>query len=431
MRARLNLVVGAVTTMVVIAFLVPLVLTVRDLAADRAVTAAQNEAANIAQLVALTAPGSETAEAIEEIEELRDEYPTAIILIGDAGDQVFGEPIPEGENLEAARQGARFRAAVTGGQAVYAPVLLPATDETVVVRVFVADSTLTEGVTRSTAVLVLLGMTIVGIAIWVADRLGQSMVQPVKELSATASVLGEGNLHARVTPDGPPEIKEVGIELNDLADRMVRLLRMEREAAADLSHRLRTPLTAVRLDAEALEPGPQSKRLLEDLDELDRTVDFVIREARRPARSDADRVCDLGLVAAERVRFWTPLAEEQGRPLEYISDGSATPVAIGSDDATTMIDALVGNVFAHTNEGVGFTVAVASLEGDALVVVDDQGPGFTAEMAERGLSPGGSTGLGLDIAARTARDGGGKLTIGTSETGGGRVTVTLPKTPAV
>lgn len=427
MRARLNLVVGAVTTMVVIAFLFPLVLTVRDLASDRAVTAAQNEAAGIAQLIALSAPGASTEVVINEIQQLRDQYPTSIILIGDTGERVFGEPIPAGENLDAARNGARFRAAVEGGQAVYAPVLLPTTDETVVVRVFVSEATLTQGVTRSTVVLVLLGLAIIAIAIAVANRLGRSMVQPVKELSATASVLGEGNLYARVTPDGPPEIKEVGIELNDLADRMVRLLRMEREAAADLSHRLRTPLTAVRLDAEALDPGPGTERLLDDLDKLERTVDFVIREARRPGQTDADRRCDLAAVAAERVGFWTPLAEEQARILEYISDGSAARVAIGSDDATAMIDALVGNVFAHTDEGVGFTLAVATLGEDAILVIEDQGPGFSADMAERGLSPGGSTGLGLDIVARTARSGGGEMTIGASETGGGRVTVTFPK----
>jgi signal transduction histidine kinase len=412
--------------MVVIAFLVPLVLTVRDLAADRAVTAAQNEAAGIAQFIALSAPGTATTVAISEVQQISDAYPTSFILISDAGEQVFGEPIPASENLDAARNGARFRAAVPGGQAVYAPVLLPTTNETVVVRVFVAEASLTEGVARSTIVLVLLGLTIIAIAIAVADRLGRSMVQPVRELSATASVLGEGNLHARVKPDGPPEIKEVGVELNDLADRIVRLLRMEREAAADLSHRLRTPLTAVRLDAEALEPGPGSERLLDDLDELERTVDFVIREARRPGRTDAASTCDLADVASERVQFWTALAEEQDRSVEFITDGSPAPVAIGTDDATTMIDALVGNVFAHTAEGVGFTVAVASIEKDVILVVDDRGPGFSAAMAERGLSSGGSTGLGLDIVARLAHTGGGEMTIGTSETGGGRVTVTLP-----
>ncbi|MEA2001197.1 MAG: two-component sensor histidine kinase, partial [Actinomycetota bacterium] len=65
--------------------------------------------------------------------------------------------------------------------------------------------------------------------------------------------------------------------------------------------------------------------------------------------------------------------------------------------------------------------------GEIMLIVDDQGPGFGAEMAERGLSAAGSTGLGLDIATRTAAAAGGRLTIGTSGGGGGRVTVTLPR----
>ena len=427
MRARLNLVVGAVTTMVVIAFLFPLTLTVRDLAADRAVTAAQNEAEAIAQFIALRAPGSTTTEVIEAVQLIRDNYPTSFVLIGNTGEQVLGEPIPGNENFDAARGGATFRAAVAGGQAIYATVLLPANEETVIVRVFVSDAALTEGVGRSTIILVLLGVAIVAIAVAVADRLGRSMVQPVKELSATAAILGEGNLDARVVPSGPPEIHEVGVELNDLADRILRLLRMEREAAADLSHRLRTPLTAVRLDAEALEPGPGMERLLDDLDELERTVDFVINEARRPIRADQDRSCDLTAVAADRVEFWRALAEEQERNLEHITDGKPAPIRVAADDAVAMIDALIGNVFAHTKEGTNFTVATAAVgDGNVILVVDDDGPGFAAEMAQRGLSAGGSTGLGLDIAARTASSGGGGLIIGTGSGGGGRVTITLP-----
>ncbi len=427
MRARLNLVVGAVTAMVVIAFLFPLTLMVRDLAADRAASAGQNEAEQIAQLIALRAPGPDTATLISSVRAIRDEYPTSYIVATETEQEVIGEPVPATENIEAALNGATFRAKVKGGQAIYAPVLLPATGETVVVRVFVSDAALTEGVTRSTAILIGLSLALVAIGIAVADRLGRSMVQPVKELSATAAILGEGNLEARVTPSGPPEVQEVAVELNDLADRIVNLLRMEREAAADLSHRLRTPLTAVRLDAEALEPGPRTERLIDDLDELERTVDFVINEARRPIRSDADRSCDLGAVAEQRVEFWTALAEEQERTLEYMADGQTARVLIGADDATAMIDALIGNVFAHTDEGVGFTVAVATIdERNVMLIVDDQGPGFSADMAERGLSSGGSTGLGLDIAARTAGAGGGALIIGTSGSGGGRVTVTMP-----
>ncbi len=430
MRRRLVLVNGAVTLMVVLAFLLPLSSMIRELAADSAVTTGQNEAERISQLIALRAPGSEAADIVENI---RLDPGASIILVDDddATREVLGSPVPENENIEAALNGVAFRAAVDGGQAIYAPVLLPNASEAIVVRVFIADEALTEGVTRSTIILGLLGLALVLIAIAVADRLGRSMVEPVRELSATAAILAEGNLDVRVTPTGPPEVQEVARELNDLADRIVRLLKMEREAAADLSHRLRTPLTSVRLDTEALDPGPGKDRLLDDLDELDRTVDFVIREARRPARTDAAGVCDLSIVASERVEFWTVLAVEQQRELEYISDGKPAEIAIGTDDTTAMIDALIGNVFAHTDEGVDFTVAVASVELDeVMLIVDDQGPGFGAEMAERGLSAAGSTGLGLDIATRTAGAAGGRLTIGTSGGGGGRVTVTLPRNSA-
>ncbi|MDJ0952502.1 MAG: HAMP domain-containing sensor histidine kinase [Acidimicrobiia bacterium] len=427
MRARLNLVVGAVTAMVVIAFLVPLTLVIRDLAADRAGTAAQNQAEAIAQFIALQAPVASTDEVIANVPATEEDFPTSYVVATAEGQRVIGEPLPTGETIDAALGGAAFRARVNGGEAVYTPVLLPATGETVVVRVFVSDEELSEGVARSTAILMLLGLALVAIAVGVADWLGRSMVQPVKDLSATAATLGRGNLEARVDPSGPPEIQEVGIELNELADRIVRLLRMEREAAADLSHRLRTPLTAVKLDAEALQPGPGADRLREDLDELERTVDFVINEARRPIRADSDRSCDLGAVAATRVEFWTALAEEQGRQLEYMADGQTAMVTVGADDATAMIDALIGNVFAHTEDGVDFTVAVAVIDdANVMLIVDDDGPGFSEDLAERGLSAGGSTGLGLDIAARTASSGGGALIIGTSGSGGGRVTVTMP-----
>jgi signal transduction histidine kinase len=429
-RRRLILVSGAVTAMVVIAFLLPLSVMIRELAADQAATAGQNRAEGLAQYIALIAPGSDARDVAAGIPLDPEDNDTSIILAKPDGTEpeVFGAPVALSENFDAALNGASFRAAVAGGEAVYVPVLLPDSEEAIVVRAFVSDAALTEGVAWSLTMLAVLSGSLVLIAIAVADRMGRSIVEPVRELSATAAVLGEGNLEARVTPSGPPEVQEVAIELNDLADRIVRLLRMEREAAADLSHRLRTPLTAIRLDAEALEPGSGTQRLLDDLDELERTVDFVIREARRPGRTDAAADCDLAAVAAERVDFWTVLAEEQERELEFMSDGEPAPIGMGADDATAMIDALIGNVFAHTDEGIDFTVAVASVDAaEIMLIVDDQGPGFGAEMAERGLSAGGSTGLGLDIARRTAGAARGRLTIGTSGSGGGRVTVTLPK----
>ena len=68
----------------------------------------------------------------------------------------------------------------------------------------------------------------------------------------TAERLGRGDLDARVEPGGPDEVREVGAALNRLAARISELLAREREEVADLSHRLRTPVTALRLDVESL-----------------------------------------------------------------------------------------------------------------------------------------------------------------------------------
>ena len=82
---------------------------------------------------------------------------------------------------------------------------------------------------------------------------------------------------------------------------------------ADLSHRLRTPLTALRLDAEGLADPEDARRLSEDVDELERAVDAVIRQARRPVRSEHRPLADPAGVARARAEFWAPLAEDQGR----------------------------------------------------------------------------------------------------------------------
>ena len=96
-------------------------------------------------------------------------------------------------------------------------------------------------------------------------------------------------------------------------------------------------------------------------------------------------------------------------------------------DLEAAVDALLGNVVAHTPEGTGLLVALSrDPAGGALLVVIDEGPGFEdGAVIARGRSGGGSTGLGLDIARRTAAASGGDLRIGRVPGGGGRVSMRL------
>ncbi len=272
-----------------------------------------------------------------------------------------------------------------------------------------------------------LGVFIVVVAALAADRLGRTIVRPVTALSRAARSLGRGDLDTRVDPTGPTEVAEVGEAFNGLATRLRLLLEAERESVADLSHRLRTPLTALRLQAETLTNRDEAATLLADIDSLERAVSRMIEEARRPENDSAatERTADLAAVVRHRAPFWKVLADEQGRGVAVHTTGGVLEVPIGADELGALVDTLIENVFAHTPAGTGYAIW-AGPDGDDKValVVEDEGPGFAEEgMVRRGASTGGSTGLGLDIVQRAALRTGGDLEIGPRRGGGARVAV--------
>jgi signal transduction histidine kinase len=435
------------TIMVALAFLIPLAVLVRTLARDRALSAAELEAQSLGPVLALTRDTTALDAAV------RATNPGArgrltIILPDDTrvggppgGDGDAADDPRERDNLALARQGRAFSAPAPGGIEVLVPVLLDV-DQTAVVRVLVPDSVLERGVAAAWAVEAALGVTLVASAVFVAGRLARTIVRPVDALADAAGRLGEGDLSVRINPEGPPEVKQVAEAFNRLGDRVGELLEAERELVADLSHRLRTPLTVLRLDAEGLDNPEESRRLADDVDELERAVTGVIRQARRPVQEDIMVPdTDAARVAKERLAFWAPLAEDQERPFEFAGgdggvedrDGNRSPatttVAVSVDELEAALDALLGNVFAHTPEGTAFRMEVRALsDGWISLAVEDSGPGLSPDFVERGVSGAGGTGLGLDIARRTAESAGGAFRIGRSAAGGARIAMEFPTT---
>ena len=426
MRARLVGVAFAVTAMVALAFVVPLMILVRDLAADRELSAAERDAGAVARLVAVVGSDSidELVGPVLSADGEFNDRPLTIVIVG--GDTV-GAPLDPGEDLATAAAGTTFRQSVNGGEAIYIPVLGPE-GETVVVRALAEEEAMRAGVARVWWTLAGLATVLVLLAVVVADRLGRSMVRPVDDLAATADRRGSGDLDARVDIAGPPEIRRVGTAFNRLAAQIGALLQLERETAADLSHRLRTPLTGARLNADALPDSDRKDQLVAQLDDIERGVDYVIDEIRRPDRQARGAVTDIDRVVAERVAFWEPLAADEGRTLDTGINRSRALVGTPEADLAAALDALIGNVFAHTEPGTGLAVSVHRSNGPYVdVVVEDAGDGFPPDLsvADRGRSGTDSTGLGLDIARRTAVAAGGDLRLGTGSLGGAQITMRL------
>lgn len=238
--------------------------------------------------------------------------------------------------------------------------------------------------------------------------------------------------------EGPTELRSAAVAFNSMADQVVQLLANERELAADLSHRLRTPLTVLRLNAASLGEGPAAEQTRAAVEQLEHEVDTIIRTAReqRPqtqgGQPGAGAGCDASEVIRERMGFWSALAEDEGRTVRLAGVDRTVRIPVARPELAAALDALLGNVFRHTPEGTAFAVDVHH-SGDAVIVlVSDAGPGIPdpESALARGASGRngagsevGSTGLGLDIVRRVAESTGGDLRIGRSVLGGTEVRI--------
>ncbi|PKW25772.1 sensor histidine kinase [Phycicoccus duodecadis] len=433
MTRRIAWLVAATTSAVVVAFVVPLCFLVANLASDRASTRAREQAQSVARFVATL---TDRATLDRTVADLSAQGPRVVVVAPD-GTLLGGD-----RTLPATTWAAVIRAR-TAQQAFTSPrdggldALVPvSTDEGLdVVVADVSTDDLRAGVPAAWLTIGTLGLLLVAASVGAAWRLGRRVTVPVTDLAAVAHRLREGDDTARAVPGGPPETAELGRALNALADRIHGLVAAERENVADLGHRLRTPVTALRLDTDLVADAEVAQRLREHVDHLQRSIDEVVREARHSVRSDLIAPTRPHPVVRDRVAFWAPLAEDQGRRLRWHGDEHAPPVRLHDEALREVVDTLLDNVFAHTPEGAEARVSVRAhprhggrsrpaTEVD--VVVEDAGPGMARPWGGRGDSAAGSTGLGLAIVHRLAAAAGGTVVLGVSDLGGLRVTVTLP-----
>ncbi|MDX2761828.1 sensor histidine kinase [Streptomyces europaeiscabiei] len=431
MRWALVKVCVAVTAMVVVAFAVPLGLVIKEMARDRAFSNAEREAAAIAPALSITTDREQLERVVASVGS--DDQMAVHIPADGAGAAALdlGRQRASDQDIATVRKlGRASTTQVPGGSALLQPTAL-SSGEIAVVEVYVPESEVSNGVATAWAVLAGVGALLIVGSVAVADRLGVRMVRPAQRLVESAQELGEGQLGARVAEEGPKELRLAAAAFNAMADQVVQLLANERELAADLSHRLRTPLTVLRLNAASLGDGPAAEQTRAAVEQLEREVDTIIRTAReakpQTAAAGPGAGCDAAEVVRERMAFWSALAEDEGRKWRVAGVERPVRTPVARADLAAGLDALLGNVFRHTAQGTAFAVDVHNGEDAVIVLVSDAGSGIAdpeAAMARgRGSGSDGSTGLGLDIVRRLAESTGGDVRLGSSVLGGTEVRI--------
>lgn len=253
----------------------------------------------------------------------------------------------------------------------------------------------------------------VGMATWQANRLSA----PLLLLAASAEQLGSGQVKPHVTRSGVEEIDQVAEELARSADRMAARLAAERQFAADASHQLRTPLTALTMRLEEIaatshqrEVQEEAEASLEQVERLVGVVDELLGRSRRALGSGTELVL-LEEIFDQQRDEWEASFAKVGRTLVVHSTDAtvfATPGGLAQVLAT-----LIENSLKH---GGGTTTVAARESGTnhAMVIeVRDQGEGVPEDLAprifEREVTSGRGTGLGLALARDLVTADGGRL----------------------
>jgi signal transduction histidine kinase len=419
MRRRILLLVVGMTTLVVLAFAIPLVFLIRNAVAQRADDLTVSVARDVSLQLARSAHTEAQVRKLEQSYAPRDVTITSVPPGTDPDEQHDGDGPPGAGHPDTPLHD------VPGGREAdaFSPGFGAANGYRV--TVFESDDVRYEGAHGWYLLLALasLGLVLVGAA--AGELLTRRIARPLVRTAETAQQLSVGDTAARAPTDGPREVAEVGKALNQLADRIDELIAEERETVADLSHRLRTPLTTLRLDAEALADPSEAERVGAHVSDLERMLTAVIYAARRPQREGRMPSSDASAVVGKRVEFWSALTEEQGRVGDLSLPHEPLLVRASAEDLAAAVDALLENVVAHTPDGTDFAVRLVRTDTGARLEIADSGPGIPDAAELRGRSDRGSSGLGLDIARRCAEASGGAMTISRSPSGGALVRLDL------
>ncbi|WP_029010702.1 ATP-binding protein [Azospirillum halopraeferens] len=266
---------------------------------------------------------------------------------------------------------------------------------------------------------------IVALSLFAARRL----TAPLARFADAAERLGVDPEAPPLREAGPRELRAATRAFNRMQERLRRFVDDRTQMLAAISHDLRTPLTRLRLRAEMVEDPETQRRMLADLDEMQAMITATLAFARDDARREPRGPLDLADLLQSLVEDRTDAGHAAAYEGPHHATARGRPVALRRALAN-----LMDNAIAY---GGGVRVRLLPEDGQARVILDDDGPGIPEAEFEKVFAPfyrlersrsrdTGGVGLGLSTARTIVRGHGGDITLANRPEGGLRVTVVLP-----
>lgn len=294
------------------------------------------------------------------------------------------------------------------------------------------------------------GLLAVLLAVLLAALITRSVVRPLQTMDRAAGAMAQGDYSQRVPPRGPDEVRHVAESFNSMAAQVQATHTAQRDFVANVSHDLKTPLTAISgwsqalLDGAADAPADRQRAaetIYDEAGRMSRMVNQLLDLARIESGQlqVTQRIVDLSQVMVDVHRSQLPRARAKG--IDLTLDTPIAPPLLGDADRLVQVfDNLVDNALTYTPAGGRVHLAVRSGEGYVEGMVSDTGTGIPADelprvferfyrlekSRARGEDGRRGAGLGLAIVHELVAAHGGTISV-TSEVGrGSAFVVRLP-----